>query len=126
MTDIRTSMGLDAEETAFDGELETFVLGAINSLTDQGSVAVLTLGVSSFDDITWIELLSEPKYQDNGLEGLIKEYVTLHTRILFDPPPPRTQGYMESRLKELEWRIQGRVEDVDRPVPDSSTTPELS
>lgn len=126
MNDIRISMGLDAEETTFDGELETFVLGAINSLTDQGSVGALTLGVSSFDDITWIELLSAPKYQDNGLEGLIKEYVTLHTRILFDPPPPRTQGYMESRLKELEWRIQGRVEDVDRPVPDSSTTPEPS
>ena len=34
MNDIRTSMGLDADETAFDGELQTFVLGAINSLTD--------------------------------------------------------------------------------------------
>ena len=125
MNDIRTSMGLDADETAFDGELQTFILGAINSLTDQGSVVILALGVS-LTDITWTGLISEPKYQGNGLEGLIKEYVTLHTRILFDPPPPRTQGYMESRLKELEWRIQGRVEDVDRPVPDSSTTPEPS
>ena len=52
MNDIRTSMGLDADETAFDGELQTFVLGAINSLTDQGSVVILALGVS-LTDITW-------------------------------------------------------------------------
>ena len=72
MNDIRTSMGLDADETAFDGELQTFVLGAINSLTDQGSVVILALGVS-LTDITWTGLLSAPKYQDNGLEGLVKE-----------------------------------------------------
>lgn len=68
MNDIRTSMGLDADEAAFDGELQTFVLGAINSLTDQGGVVILALGVS-LTDITWTGLLRGPQVPKQWFRG---------------------------------------------------------
>lgn len=93
-------LGLDAAYTAFDLDVITHINAAF-SILDQLGVGPLG-GFSIEDDSTgWSEYVAPP----NQLH-LIKTYVYLKVRLLFDPPSTSflINAY-EEQLKEYEWRL---------------------
>ena len=93
-------LGLDQEYTAFDLDVITHINAAF-SILDQLGVGPLG-GFSIEDDQTeWIEYPVPP----NQLH-LIKTYIYLKVRLLFDPPSTSflINAY-EEQLKEYEWRL---------------------
>lgn len=93
-------LGLDAAYTAFDLDVITHINAAF-SILDQLGVGPLD-GFSIEDDTTgWSEYVAPP----NQLH-LIKTYVYLKVRLLFDPPSTSflINAY-EEQLKEYEWRL---------------------
>ena len=62
-------------------------------------------GYKANEETLWSDIITEPRF------NMIKEYVTLKTRILFDPPSTSflLQSY-EDELKDLEWRICSEVD----------------
>lgn len=93
---------LNQEETYFDAELLQYINAAIDHLFDLG-VGSGDVVVTSSSDL-W-ESLSLPE----GRLGMVKQFVFLKTKQLFDPP---TTGFhteaTEKQIRELEWRIANR------------------
>ena len=110
LEDVRSAVGLDQKDKAFDVDLLIYMNSGLSSLAQQG---VTTMEIT--EDTEWVELIPQ-KYVTSELSGLLKEYLVLHTRILFDPPPQKTQAYMEGRLRENEWRIQILIEQTNEGV----------
>lgn len=108
---VRTSVGIDKDDTSFDVDLLVYINSALGSLTQQGA------GDDKFSVIDgtdkWGDYLP-PEQMDSPILGMTIEFVVLQVRILFDPPPKGTQQYMEYKLRENEWRIQTEVERLDR------------
>lgn len=95
----KTVLKVNPEETFFDDELLQYINSAISHLGDLGA-----------GDGTFVVSDSSALWGDMGLPaarlGLIKQFVFLKVRQLFDPP---SMGFLqdatEKQIKELEWRI---------------------
>ena len=91
-------LGLDSDYTVFDLDVLTYINAALSVVSQLG----VTEGIFIEDDgPTWDQLLV-PEHQKN----LIRTYVFLRVRMLFDPP---TTSFlidaMNNQLKEYEWRL---------------------
>ena len=89
--------------------------------TLQGGISV-HVDDSEWFNYDWVDMVDN-HYKYQNVVGLVSEYVIIHVRILFDPPPPKTQAFMEEKLKELEWRYQGKLEDYDRFIAKNPISP---
>jgi hypothetical protein len=109
-------LGLDADYTPFDLDVITHINAAFSILNQLGIGPVDGFTVND-ESATW-DQYSAP---DNQL-NLVKTYVYLKVRILFDPPG--TSFLLESannQTKEYEWRLSTLREDEIPPfdpVPD--------
>lgn len=99
-------LGMDENYTAFDVD----VIIQINM-----AIAVLTqMGVGPIEGFT-IEN-EYATYEDfipgaPVLQGLVKDYIYLKTRLVFDPPTiSSVLAAMERSIAELEWRINVQVD----------------
>lgn len=102
---VKKNLGLTAEYTHFDEDIimhinSTFMLlhqlgvGPENGLiiTDEGN--------------TWSEFTTE-----QGNVELVKSYVYLRVRLLFDPPSSSVMmDAMKEQIREFEWRLNVAVE----------------
>lgn len=121
LSEVREAMGLEKDDTGFDVELKLHISGALHNLSDQGGISVHVDDPEWFN-YDWVDMVDN-HYKYQNVVGLVSEYVVLHVRILFDPPPPKTQAFMEEKLKELEWRYQGKLEDYDRFIAKNPISP---
>lgn len=108
---VRVAVGVSEEDTAFDNDLMIYINGALGSLTQQGAGNLDFIVKDNTEK--WADYLPEDQYKSPIL-NLVQEYVVLHTKILFDPPPPKTQEFMERKLQENEWRIQTQVSLLEK------------
>lgn len=102
-------LGLAPEYTAFDADVCMFINSAFGTLRQLGVVSdtpIVDHGISEGEDVTWddvIELLVDPT---NEALNLVKTYIFLKVRMLFDPP---TTSFlieaMNSQIAEHEWRL---------------------
>lgn len=113
--DIRAAVGLDKDDTIFDNDLLLYINGAFSSLSQQGLKRPDDKFEEVKTDTEWSHWWGET-HAETELPGMVKEFVILHVRIVFDPPPPKTQLYMEGRLRENEWRIQTYLDGLAREV----------
>lgn len=121
LSEVREAMGLEKDDKGFDVELKLHISGALHNLSDQGGIFI-SADYSEWFDEEWVDIVDH-QYKYQNVVGLVSEYVILHVRILFDPPPPKTQAFMEEKLKELEWRYQGKLEDYDRFIANNPISP---
>jgi hypothetical protein len=93
-------LGLDADYTPFDQDITTHINATFSLLAQLGVGPVGGFTIESNENL-WTEL-NLPAIQLN----LVKAYVFLRVRMLFDPP---TTSYlltsMENQIKEFEWRL---------------------
>ena len=101
-------LNLDEGYTPFDPDVLMFLNTAFSTL-DQLGVGPLG-GITVADDTAVWTDLSVP---DNQL-NVIKSYVYLKVRLLFDPPSTSYHlASAEKQISEYEWRLRTYVEDVE-------------
>lgn len=101
LTSTKKVLGIDADYTAFDLDITLHINTVLGTLYQLGvGLANDQTEIEDSDD-TWQSILTSQK----GLV-MIKSYVYLRVRQLFDPP---ATGFVtdsfDRQIKELEWRI---------------------
>ena len=96
---IKNMLGIEEDEMAFDTELCMHINSALGVLRQLGIGP--TAGFSIFHETSvWSDFTDEP------LVDLVKEYVFLKVKSVFDPPSSSTAvDAINTMIKELEWRI---------------------
>lgn len=97
--DIKEALNVAKEDTAFDTEIKIYIDTTISILNQLG--VGIKLNVDK--DTTW-QQLEDQAPNDNF--SLVKGYLLLRVRLLFDPPTASTLAHTSNALKEIEWRIK--------------------
>lgn len=105
---IKKDLGLDPSMTHFDPDIIMCINSALNILTQLGVGPIEGFFIDS-QDATWTQFIG-----DDPRLNMVKTYVYLRTKILFDPP---TIGAVleafKEQAKEYEWRINAQVDPKD-------------
>ena len=105
LTSIKKMLGIAEEYTHFDMDIIMHINTVLGTLTQIGVGS--SKGFSIQDDS---EIWSDFIPSNYNLE-MIKSYVYLKVRLLFDPPQSSSVATsMENTIKELEWRISVTVD----------------
>lgn len=99
---VKEKLGITAEQTYFDSQLITSINTVLLILYQLGIGP--SNGFSIRDNTAvWSDFLGN----NETLLGMVKEYVPLKVRMLFDPPTGSTVvDAVKSNITELEWRIR--------------------
>lgn len=112
---VKKTLGLDAVDTSFDLDVTLFINSVFGTLRQVG-VGPDT-GFIIVDNTTlWSQYVSSATYL-----GMVKAYVELKVKMLFDPPENRFGGPAIDRvLDEYLWRINIQAEAESSAVKSSS------
>lgn len=101
-------INLAADYTAFDLDVITFINSAFSTLVDLGYPGFMI----EDDTATWDQMLLTPE-----VTNMIKTYVFLRVRMLFDPPQLSfVIEAMNKQIQEHEWRLNVVREIALRPL----------
>lgn len=105
LTSIKKLLGIDESYKHFDVDIIMHINSVFSILTQLGVGP--DQGFSISDDVaTWEDFIPEGK----NLE-LVKSYVALKVRLLFDPPTSSSvMNAITNSISELEWRINVSAE----------------
>lgn len=96
---VRSMLGPSDVYTHFDSDIIIHINSAINVLTQLGVGP--EDGFMIDENTTWDEYIDDDKYLQ-----LVKQYIYLKTKKLFDPPSNSfVLDAIDKEIKELEWRI---------------------
>ena len=107
LTSVKKMLGIQEEYDHFDHDLIFHINSTFSILTQLGVGP--SVGFSIFDESsTWSDFISDAQ----NLE-LIKTYMYLKVRLIFDPPSTASviDAY-ERSIKEMEWRIQVIIDQL--------------
>lgn len=105
LTSVKKNLGLAADYEAFDPDIVMYINGALARLTQLGVGPEQGFRIEDAD-ATWGAFIGT----DPNLSP-VKEYVTLHTKMLFDPPGTSyLLGALTKQLEKLEWTINMYME----------------
>ena len=98
--------GLTENDTSFDDDIIIHINSALSILNELG------MGQPGFhiEDAseTWEDFLGDLTHVD-----MVKSYVVLKVRLMFDPPSTSTMvETYQRRIEELEWRINAAVDPL--------------
>lgn len=115
LEDIRVAVGLTRDVTDFDTELLMHINAAIGKLNQNG---VGNFIIVTDTTQTWNDLRDISKIEGNKYFQLVPLYLSLNTKLLFDPPPPSTVEYYSKNIDELLWRLKTAYEElpIDRVI----------
>ena len=113
LTSTKKVLGLAEDYTAFDEDVLQFINGAL-STAEQAGAGLSDIFFISSADTTWDDLGLDPK----NLQ-MLKNYVYLKARLLFDPPTTSfVLDAMKQQIQELEWRMNVREDNLHPYVPE--------
>ena len=98
---VRGAMGLVEDDSSFDSELIIHINSNLSTLYQNGVGLPIVVEDST---ALWSDLKDDSK--NNDMFEQIKTYIFLRTKLLFDPPPPKTANYMDAAATELLWRLR--------------------
>lgn len=104
LTSIKKKIGIEWDYDHFDHDILTEINTNLATLFQVGAGSEFYYVVSAED--TWETFFSSVGIKDRHVLELIKEYVYIGVRLMFDPPD--SSALMESlkqKKDELEWRI---------------------
>lgn len=113
LNSVKSALGLSLDDDAFDSEILLHVNAAI-AVLNQNGVKINGTMIASVETL-WRSLFKEPivgatideqLMESNESFELIKLYIFLKTKILFDPPAPSVTSYMNESISELLWRLK--------------------
>lgn len=105
---IKKMLGLDPDYKAYDTDIIIYINSALMTLSQLGVGPQYGYQITGDTD-TWEDFLGE----DETKLSAVKTYIYLKTRLTFDPPANSfVVSAIENQLKELEWRLNVRTEEV--------------
>lgn len=108
LQDVRESVGLTSETSDFDTELLMHINVAIGKVNQVG---VGNFIVVENESSVWQDLLNPEQVTGNKYFKMIPLFVTLSTKLLFDPPPPSSAEYHSSACDQILWRLKIAYEE---------------
>lgn len=105
LTSIKKLRGIMEEYTHFDDDLIMDINTALSILTQLGVGPESGFKITGADE-TWQDFMG-----DDPRLSMVKSYVDLKVKLLFDPPLSSSVAEAANRmLSELEWRINVEVD----------------
>lgn len=105
LTSVKKMLGIEADYEHFDTDLIMHINSVLLILNQLG-VGPLTPFTITGTDETWSDFFS-----DVAVIELVKSYVYLKVRLIFDPPSTGVlHEAMERQIVEFEWRLNAQVE----------------
>ena len=105
LTSVKKLLGITEEQTAFDSDIIMGINASLNALTQIG-VGPENGFIISDSSAIWSDFIGEEKRLE-----LVKTYVYLKTRLVFDPPQSSSvMDAINKSLQEIEWRINSVVD----------------
>lgn len=105
LTSIKKLLGITQEETSFDQDLIMHINSVFSILTQLGVGPSEGFSIED-DSAIWSDFL-----EDNTNLELVKTYVYMKVRLMFDPPTgSAVMESMNKMISELEWRINVTVD----------------
>ena len=106
--DVKEVLGVNSRGYGFNTDICMHINTAISTLRQLGATDYREFIVDS--GITWEEV-----FKPEMALWLVRSYVYLRCRLLFDPPSNSfVQTALEKQISELEWRIQVLVESESK------------
>ena len=99
----RASLGLSAEGTEFNSEIQMHINAAF-AILNQNGVGRKNLLVTP--EMTWADFKDPAQVNGNEYWGLVPMYVHTRTKIIFDPPPPSNVEFYQNYIEETLWRLR--------------------
>lgn len=100
---VRGAIGLNKDDASFDDELKIHINLALATLVQNGVGVPM---VVEDDTQTWGDFKDPTQTEGNQVFEMVKTYVFVKTKLLFDPPPPSTVRYMAEAADETLWRLR--------------------
>lgn len=98
---VKKGIGIDPSYEAFDPDIIMHINSVLFILTQEGIGPKEGFNITGQDE-TWEDFLGESSTKLSAVQS----YVTLKTRLLFDPPQSGTLNEQITKLiSELEWRL---------------------
>lgn len=95
---VKKALGIPPEETGFDADILLHLNSIFAELNQLGVGPEDAFEVSDADT-SWTEFTT-----DNSL-SMVKSYVYLEVRLMFDPPTASLLAALERKRDEYEWRL---------------------
>lgn len=103
---IKQMLGIDESINSFDAELVMHINTVFSILNQLGAGGPFNIKGSNE---TWSDYLS-----DMSKLEMIKTYIYLKVRMIFDPPAGSVVEIFNRQISELEWRINVSVDNVEK------------
>lgn len=117
LVDVKKMLGIMPDDTDFDTELILHINSVLNILSQLGVGPDQAYSIGS-DEETWNDFLT-----DIPNLNLVKSYIYLKVKLVFDPPATGVlHEAMERQIQEFEWRLNVMVD----PKPTVTETPPSS
>lgn len=108
LQDVRTAVGLSSDTVDFDTDLLMHINSAIGELNQNGIGNFLVI---ENDQQKWVDLQNPLQTEGNKYFQMIPLFITLSTKLLFDPPPPSSVQYHASNANQILWRLKIAYEE---------------
>lgn len=108
LTSVKKSLGIEASYKQFDMDIILAINTVFSVLTQLGVGPETGFSIQD-EEAEWTDFIEEdPRFE------MIKTYVYLRVRLLFDPPSSSfVVDAFKNQISELEWRIQVAAEPYD-------------
>lgn len=104
---IANQLGLPQECEPYRGELVLLINSAFSRLSQLG------VGLEPFEIKDSSASWNDFQMENQNMLSMVKEYVYIRTRLIFDPPQSSyVVSYLEERKKELEWELNVSEDDL--------------
>lgn len=108
LQDIRAAVGLDASTSDFDTDLLMHINSAIGTLNQNG---IGNFIVVENESQVWGDLKNPDQIVGNQFFKMIPLFITISTKLLFDPPPPSSVQYHSDNANQILWRLKIAYEE---------------
>lgn len=108
LNDTLEAIGLSSSDPSFNQEIIQHINASIFKLNQNGIGKPL---VVDGDSQTWDDLKDPNQKDGNVYFASVPLFISLSTKILFDPPPPSSVQYHNTAANELLWRLKIAYED---------------
>jgi hypothetical protein len=111
LTSIKKLLGIDENYTHFDADIVMHINSVLSILTQMGVGPKNGFSISGKDE-TWGEFLP----MEQSVFPMVRSYVYLKVRLLFDPPvSSAAMEAMNRQISEFEWRLYVAADPIENP-----------
>lgn len=103
LTSIKKLLGPTEDHTYFDPDIIIHINSALMVLTQLGVGPPEGFSITD-DTAVWSDFVPDGRIE------MVKSYVYMKVKLVFDPPAASMAAVMEQQIKEFEWRLNVAVD----------------